>query len=213
MLLSLLRRVGLFFERSSHAILLHELRLGATRSIGSLADGELARVVGKADLLHRGLAAPLSGRPCVAWQVSVWQPLSGRAWQKVLDRQAQVPFAVLDGTGRAVIDTSRVASYAAVDHEERAAHPGELSAAARAFLAQHGLRPAARGTLHLKESALTRGEWTVVVGLVEREDEDGARSTYRAPADLREIRLVPPRRGAVLFSDAPEAFRPDDGHG
>jgi hypothetical protein len=199
-----------FFERSAHARLLEELRTGVTRSVGSLTSGELARVVGKAELVHRTLTAPLSGRTCFAWQVSVWQPITSRAWTKILDRQEQVPFAVLDGTGRAVIETDRVRSYAAVDHEERVADVGELDRAARAFFEQQAFRPTGRTVLHLKESVLEPAERAVVVGFVRRTDDDGSRSTYRQPAELSEIRLVPPRRGSVLFSDAPEAIDPVD---
>lgn len=190
-------------HRSAHERVLSELRSGTTKQVGSLTDADLARVVGRADVVDRTLRAPLSGRICVAWQVSVWRPLGPRSWAKIDERAEHVPFAVVDGSGRAFVDTSRAQSYAVVDHEERLAEWGSASPGAIAFL---GTPP---GTLvHLKESILAPDEAVVVVGKVRRQEDDGGRSTYRRGATEARIEIVAPPLASVLFSDAPEAIDP-----
>lgn len=51
------------------------------------------------------MTAPLSGRPCVAFKVSVVQRQT-RMWFPVLNLRKAHPFAVADETGEALVDTS-----------------------------------------------------------------------------------------------------------
>ncbi len=206
---ALLRLVGL---DAAHRRLLRELQEGTTRAIDTLQHGEVARVVGKVEARSQVIPAPLSGRPCVAWEVSVWQPISLRAWRRCASAGDHVPFAILDGTGRAAVTGKRTRSYSVVDHEERFESTAALSERAQAYVDARGLsRLLEVGMItHFKESVLSPDELAVVVGHVHRVDDRGGRTIYRESAALAEIELRAPMNAAVLFSDAPEALETRD---
>jgi hypothetical protein len=69
------------------------------------ASESLLRVTGRVRLRGEPMTAPLSGRPCVAFKVSVVQR-RGRMWFPVLNLRKAHPFAVADESGEARIDTS-----------------------------------------------------------------------------------------------------------
>lgn len=206
---ALFRLVG---SDAAHRRLLRELQEGTTRAIDTLAHGEVARVVGKVEGRSQVIPAPLSGRPCVAWEVSVWQPISPRAWKRCASAGESVPFAILDGTGRAAVTGKRTRSYSVVDHEERFENTAALSERAQNYVESRSLnRLLEVGMItHFKESVLSLDELAVVVGHVHRTDDRGGRTIYRESAALAEIELRAPLNAAVLFSDAPEAIETRD---
>jgi hypothetical protein len=190
-----------FVQAMRAGLLLDQLREGTSKPVESLSDGEVARLSGPCEPSGDVLEAPLSGRKCVAWEISVWTPIGGKSWRVAQRASAAVPFDVVDATGRASIDVERARSYAAVDREEYVAAWSHLPAAVRARLAREGIE--ASGMLHVKESVLEPGEEVAVVGLVARSS-----GSYRDSATLS-VRLSAPPGGMLLFSDAPEAIDPD----
>jgi hypothetical protein len=83
----------------------HRLAHAPRRSLAELPEGEVARVVGRAGQLTEVLEAPISGRPCLYYKVSV--AVSIVLLDKRLDHEERsVVFTLDDGTGRAIIDPS-----------------------------------------------------------------------------------------------------------
>jgi hypothetical protein len=69
------------------------------------------RLTGRARRIGELLRAPLSGRPCVAYEVVVDEPGSARgpgaaAWRHRVELHDAQPFLVVDETGEARVDTS-----------------------------------------------------------------------------------------------------------
>lgn len=201
----LLRRRGpsvehVNFLRSMQAgMLLDRLRSGATTSIAAAASGEIVRVEGVSEPSAEPLGAPLSGRACVAWELSLWEPLGGMAWRCTDHWRSATPFVVRDATGQASVDVERVRSYAIVDREEPFHRWVDAPDVIRRRMARAGVEIGPSGPLRLKESVLAGGEPVVVVGLARRSE-----GHYRDAAEAM-IRLVAPPGGELLLSDAPEA--------
>lgn len=202
--------IAAYGARDEGKRLLRELQSGARRTCGSLRHGEIAAVVGRVEEGDRALTAPLSGRTCVAWEVSVWCPTAARTFHRHAYFGDHVPFALRDATGRARVEVAAVRSYGVVDHEERAGRSSPTRDAAKALLEERGLGAllAQQGSLILKESVLSAGETAVVVGTVHAPEADGGRATYRDPAYQADVALVARPGVAILFSDAPEAVDP-----
>jgi hypothetical protein len=80
-----------------------ELRSVHRRAIGHLEVG-MFRVVGRACRAGGLLAAPISGRPCLAWRLVVEAPRrSGPFWLTVADMRSSAEFWVEDPSGRAAV--------------------------------------------------------------------------------------------------------------
>lgn len=190
--------------------LLRELQEGARRTCGSLKHGEIAAVVGRVESDQQRLTAPLSQRPCVAWEISVWCPTAARSFHRHAYFGDHVAFALRDATGRARVEVAKVRSYGVVDHEETVRRGTPLREPAQALLGARGLTTllASQGSLVLKESVLEVGETAVVVGTVHAPQADDGRATYRESAYQADVALVAGRGVSILFSDAPEAVDP-----
>src|SRR5215213_5844747 len=98
LLLTLLLR-----DRSGH--LERELRSVPRRPASQLAEG-MFRVVGRGRRADELLAAPVSGRPCLAWRLIV-ERAQGSLWSTAADLSACAAFWVEDGSGRAAVAPDR----------------------------------------------------------------------------------------------------------
>lgn len=189
-----------FLSAMRAGLLLDQLRSGITTPIAGASDGSVVRVSGRVESVEDTLEAPLSGRPVVAWELSAWQSIGGKAFRCVGRWSRAVPFGVVDATGRAVVTVEHARSYAAVDREERWAAWTDAPTAVRVRLVQAGVEEPTAGPLHLKESVLSEGETVVVVGKVARSS-----GHYRESAS-ESVRLDAPPGTPLIFSDTPEAI-------
>lgn len=195
--------------RATRPRFVRELQGGETRAIASLTPRQIARVVGTIAATGELATSPMSERPCVAWEVSVWQPIGLHAWRKVGAASGHVPFSIEDASGRAAVRADNVESYGVVDHEKRFPR---ADAELRALLGNLSLREAVDPAqpVHLKESVLCVGERAVVAGQVQHAIVDDGGGGYRERTGTVEVVLTAPREGAVLFSDAPEVIAPKE---
>jgi len=169
------------------------------QTLVSEGDGAV-RVTGRIRGAGELLQAPLSGRPCVAYELVVEGvvPVGGSgpdasSRRRFVDLRDARPFSITDESGTARIDTSgpfRLALRPESTGGTRGAYPGKhqaLSALleARGLMAVNWLgrwRP-----LYYAESVLAEEQLVSVGGLSQREvDQKGDRSSPRAPP----LRLV-----------------------
>jgi hypothetical protein len=119
------------------------LRAAAPATIAELREGLHCRIAGSVRPLDQGsLEAPLSGLPCVAYLLevvehSVMRSNAGVERDLVVYDRKAVPFLLVDGEHRAVIDPAYAQILLVSDHELRASSPLELSPRARAVLAKY----------------------------------------------------------------------------
>ncbi|MEZ4368922.1 MAG: hypothetical protein R2939_21975 [Kofleriaceae bacterium] len=163
-------------------------------------EGQPVRIVGAIAPIGAPLIAPLSGTPCVyyAAQLIQWR---GKG-SKILRREFHVvPFAVVDESGRALLDLT-------VEHFRYTAVPRTLYRVTssptpweEAMLARAGQEPSpTRGWTHsyqFVEQALTIGTQVAVVGVGVREPDPDAVGAVRGYRDVppTRLRLGPTSRG------------------
>lgn len=131
-------------------------------------DGEVGRVLGVAAALGPPLVAPLTGRPCVGYQLEVVS--SDDDDRAVLVREAAWrPFEVADPTGRALVRCD--GDDAVLDLPTVITSSGlgdDAEDAERAILARHGHHAGSRA-LSYRERAIVVGELVSVRGVGVRE--------------------------------------------
>ena len=117
------------------------LRAASPATISELREGLHCRITGEVRALEgRTLEAPLSGLPCVAFLLEVVERIGTNVGEEtdlaIYDRQA-VPFLLVEGDHRALIDPTHAQVLVGIDHELVARSPLELSPRARGVLAKY----------------------------------------------------------------------------
>jgi hypothetical protein len=187
----------------------HRLAHAPRRSLAELPEGEVARVVGRAGQLTEVLEAPISGRPCLYYKVTLGQPLFGLAIPHAHEERG-VLFTLDDGTERAIIDPHDCVLDLVVDERDASGsnHPPTFQELALVW--RHGLEANERfrdGGLGAKdfvyrEAIIGVGEEIAILGSVVREPDPEA-SPYR---DIQPPRLR--MKGAsMIISDHPSTTR------
>ena len=184
-----------------------KLRLAKRASLGELPEGKVARIVGTARSAGATLEAPLSGRTCLAYFVQVEgleRAQKGRdAWKGIIKVLGGVPFAIDDGTGRALVDPQDAEITLELD---AAAEVGETNARAVAFFHRQG-KVIPRGRLRYREGVIEEGERVAVLGAGVREpDPDAAPTSYRGEQPTRLVVASSPKH-RVVISDRPDTTR------
>lgn len=159
------------------------------RSIASFPDGGHGRIAGVARVADQHLEAPLSGRRCVWWRVTVESLSPGgehstSSWTQVIDESEAVDFLVEDPTGRVLVRATE--AHAVIDPDE---HYGEgaiedesTTPELAAFLRRWGQSVGDR-KLRYAEAAITGGDGVEVVGRGRWEpdpDPSAAAGDYRS---------------------------------
>lgn len=165
--------------------------------IAAATAGSVVRIIGRVEARSELVEAPISKRPCVAWEIDIRDrgDLSGAP---LLSKNVQRPFALRDGTGVAHVERAQL--FLVLDHEgERVSRELEgasltgpllsgaepcpveiervLRAAGLSTVAQTPLGPAAR-SLVWREGVLSVGELASAVG----------RARWRATPDQDDYR-------------------------
>lgn len=180
--------------------------------IAELPENTPGRLVGKVQRLDTILRAPISGRACVMYRVTV-EHLPQRhvspSGMRIIDDQVAVPFALVDDSGQAFIDPTDTKFLVDVDANEFSGMFDPASTLETEFLALHGISSTADGfnkSLHYRESVLALGEAITVVGTGVREPDPAVASTdpYRRGPGQR-LRLTGSADEPLLVTDRPSA--------
>lgn len=157
------------------------LRAASPATIAELREGLHCRISGAVRALDEGsLESPLSGLPCVAYRLEIVEDhaLVGEAVRDlvVYDKRA-VPFLLVDGAHRALIDPEFSQILTPSDHVLRAGAPGQLPHRARVLLEQRAPHVLWNRTTRIvvRESIIELGDRVAVAGVGRREaDPHGA---------------------------------------
>lgn len=186
------------------------------RPIEQVSDGEKARVVGQVHA-EQTIAAPLSGRACTYWRVTVQEQRGGgknRHWVTIIDEHEGVDFFVQDGAGKAIVKTELVHAVLEKDGKFSSGFLNDADPALEAFLADRG--HSSQGWVFNKnmryhEGVVEPGEHVCVVGVGrwERDPDEEARAGagYREAQMPRRLVLESPDDGPLLLSDEPGMLR------
>jgi hypothetical protein len=192
-----------------------KLRNATSVAIGELAEGQAGRVIGEAFPIGVTLQGPLTGRACVYYIAKVEQHHStGRSsyWKTLVEEERGVPFALTDGTGRAIVDPTSAEIALDFDSKSTSGTFDDANEIERAFLERH--HQSSQGwvfnkRLRYREAVIHVGERIAVLGEGVREaDPDAAPSgDYRGAPPTR-LRLTSTARFPLVISDSPDATQP-----
>jgi hypothetical protein len=162
------------------------------RPIAEARSAEAARIVGEVQDGEK-LAAPLSGRLCVHYVVMVvratvmnkaaWAPVDLGTWrepppEQLLREERGVSFCVVDGSGRALVDSAGAVTELMQDwYTLTEIEP--LTEAQRAFLLRNGLESHVGRPLALYEAVLQPGDRVSIQAVGVREPEPEPVTGYR----------------------------------
>jgi hypothetical protein len=177
---------GLFvydFVFSTRAVTKRKLRQHQARLIRYVREGETVKVQGEVVADEELLTAPISGRPCVAWQVLVRCRDEGDSvkWAEVMNEEESVPFLLRDRTGQVLIQDP--CPNLALDFDEKGSTGllGELTPEVIALLARQGLAHTDGLGFHRatswREGIIEPGERIAAMGLacrVQRDTQGGS---------------------------------------
>lgn len=182
-------------------------------AIADAPEGRRARVVGKILDGGDGFEAPASGRRCVYYAFTIERYVGSgyQSWQTLFSEARGTPFAITDGTGRALIDPD--GAEVEIDRAGSLTRGAvdDRSPRAQAVLARLRLeRPGGlfASSFRYREAALIIGETIAVTGVAVREpdpDAIAAVSGYREGPPTR-LRLGGSRAQPLLISDAADAI-------
>lgn len=185
------------------------LRDAKKYEIAAFPKGAAAKIVGSVHLGDTKLEAPLSGRVCAYYRVTVSEehPDSARGgWQTLIEEEDSVNFEVTDETGRAFI---AIAAARFVSNNDRTLVNGAfdpLSERERVFLEQRSELAALLKSgkkLRYLEAAIEPGEKVSVFGTASHEvDPKAARVGFREAPAMR-LRIGGSPRKPIVISDIP----------
>lgn len=193
-----------------------QLRRAPRFHLADLPEDTLARITGRArPLAKRALAAPLSGRTCVYYSVSVFARTAGvtngSRWMELLaTEQEAVPFILEDEGQRAVIDPRNARISTAYEYESRSRAVFDASTEQRELLVRHELvNRNWFDTIEVlyREAVIELDEEIVIVGGGTREPDPDAIPTggYRDSGPTR-FRFTGTDRMPLVISDEPDAI-------
>lgn len=194
------------------------MRSAAPRRIEDVLEGEIARVIGRAEPHSAGvLRAPLSGRACLCWRVVVEEyrrsGKSGR-YHTIVDEHEARDFLVRDESGKALVKAHFVQPLLQRDQQLSSGFLNDATPELEAFLSERGLKSTGwvfNKSMRYFEGVLEPGEPVAVVGVGrwERDPEEPARAGagYRDAQAPKRLVVESPASGPILLSDEPELLR------
>lgn len=227
-ILTWVQRFDAQFAQSHHAsegVLKARLRDAPEKRIADVRDHSVVRIVGVARrATERVLRAPISGRLCAAWRVTVE---TGPALKMVVDEHDAQDFCVEDGPDRAHVTPHALHLLLDFDHQRYQLEPlgfslppdlstvqglldspNPASESIQDYLGTHSLRSGELGSYRIQEGVLEYGERVAVWGEgVWREGTVKHFEGYRSVTRKRELEIGPVQGKPVIVSDDPAFTR------
>lgn len=188
-----------------------ELRASRRYALAELPEETRGRVVGAAHTLEQTLDAPLTGRACLYYVVTVEQHHStGRSsyWKTIIREEQGVPFVLSDGTGKAIVDPRSAKVALDVDGRGDSGTFDSPNEREQAFLDRHGTSGQGwvfNKRLRYREAVIEVGETVAILGAGVREPDPTAppAAAYRGEQPTR-LRMTSSPRFPLLISDSPD---------
>ncbi len=183
------------------------------QAIGDAPEGTRIKVAGTLRFSGDPIYAPLSGRPCAAWQVVIQEYRShgkGGSYHTIVDDHQMVDFILEDGSGRAIVRASYGQLALAKDARFSSGTFDDAPPELERFLADRGKSSVGmlgfNKKMKYREGILEQGETVSVVGSGQWEpdpDPDAASrgGGYRSAA--QRLLVTATAEGELLVSDDP----------
>ncbi len=183
------------------------LRDATKYSIRDFPDSSLGKVVGRLVLLDEQLVAPLSGRPCAYFSISVEEYRSrgkSGSWVTMVEEERGVDFALDDGSGTAIVVVASAKTALSSDHRSSSGTFDDPTPREQSYLDSHG-RESEGWVFNKKiryiEAVLEPGELVSVYGYGSKEpDPKATPGGYREMQPMR-LRISGSQNHPPLISD------------
>ena len=152
--------IFVYWYRSSRQWIRRKLSKLPRSPIGTLVEGQLARIVGTVKELDHKVVAPVSGTHCVYYHAVVDRRVNGE-WQRLIDQVHGIPFILEDDTGHVYVDAKRAQLTTQHVRFYPAVYPDPLF---DRFLAAHGIPPVIKENLRVHEMRVDIGATFCVLG-------------------------------------------------
>ncbi|HEX7841933.1 MAG TPA: GIDE domain-containing protein [Kofleriaceae bacterium] len=186
------------------------LRNTQPQPIAQLPENTLGKLVGVARPLGETLVGPVTGRRCLYYIAIVEQYVStvlGSEWKQIIKEERGVPFQIVEGTGRVIVDPRGAKVALTFDGSSRSGTFHDADPVQEAFLQRHG--KTSKGwvfnkDLRYKEAMIEVNETIAVLGQGVREPdpEMALAQDYRTGPPTR-LRLTSSPRFPLVISDNP----------
>jgi hypothetical protein len=189
-----------------------EQRFRRTRrtAVAALDENQARKIVGRVRVSGEELEAPLSGRPCVLYEVQVESRTEGSAFFRPVTEVKAVPFWVEEGERRVLVVPSCVRTWLVPQLAKNTGVLHEPPETLLQFLRLHGRSVRiewGRQPLAYREGTIADGDTVAVIGVPRSEaDPEAGRELmgYRM-APVR-VRMLASKRQPVLVSNAEGAL-------
>nr|WP_321412023.1 hypothetical protein [uncultured Carboxylicivirga sp.] len=156
---------------NNNARVKRKLKKAPVKRVSSFYAGDVAKVVGKVELVDEPLIAPLSGRPCACYHIIVEQQTSSGKnsnWHTIINETKHCKYLIRDGNAHAMVDDRELRSYIVKDKSYRSGFLNDATDVLERYLNQHGLESenmlGMNKTIRYKEGVLEKGEEVAVYG-------------------------------------------------
>ncbi|MEM7157678.1 MAG: GIDE domain-containing protein [Myxococcota bacterium] len=185
--------------------------------IAQYPHGGLKRIVGKLSMNEEPLVAPLTGRPCAAYEVVLEQLRSSgksSSWHTVFREIEVRPFTLDDGTGRAFVEPSEAKLVITRDERSQSGTFDDPTPREQAFLDMYGQSGEGwvfNKTLRYSEGVLEPGEDVAVLGrgavsFDDRPAQDPHAGGYRQGSQSTKVTLRAGPKDPLYISDDPSTL-------
>lgn len=209
----LLVAVIVFFRYyySRKAVVLRKLKNAVDKHISGFVNGNIAKIVGRVDIVGNPLYAPLSGRKCAYYYVMVEQRVSnGKStyWKPIIEEERAGEFLVKDGRYSVHINALKVKSYLVQDRIYTSGFMEDATEVLEKFLRAHGHKSenliGLNKSLRYKEGVLEQGEVVAVMGRGEWKDA----AQFNLPSTTERVLVIAATEDEpVYLSDDPATVR------
>lgn len=183
-------------------------------AIASAREGQVVKITGVVAADAAPIEAPLSGRPCVCYEILVEEYRSSNnsgSWRELLREVQGVSFFVIDATGRALVDPVGCQVTLVDDFSSKSGTWDDANPREQAVLARHQQQATGwvfNRTLRYKEGVISVGEVIAVAGrgvLEPDPDAVGKVTGFREGPPMR-FRMSGAAQAPLLLSDHAETL-------
>lgn len=198
---------------SKKAIIKRKLKKSNLKNISEFKDGDVARIVGKVEIINTPLLSPLTNRKCSYFHVLVEQEVSsGKStkWETIIEEKQSNEFIITKDDNYAFINDSNIKSYVVDDATYKSGFLNDPTEHLENYLSGKGYKSenffGFNKTLRYKEGVLEEGEEIAVLGRGEWKEA----SELNLPEKYGKIlEITSNAEDAVYLSDDPVTTIPN----
>ncbi len=193
---------------SKKARIKRKLKKAELKSIADFKDGEIAKIVGKVEIIGNPLISPLSNRECSVYYIHIEEKVSSgknSTWKTIVEEEVSNKFIIREGNNCALINDNNLNYYIVQDKNYSSGFMNDPTENLEKYLNSKGYESEGflglNRTLRYKEGVIENGEEIAVFGKGEWKDV----ATLNLPEKYdRVLEITSSNNEAIYLSDDPD---------